>query len=157
MKKTFFLRGKFVPKFLYSNADKVDNLMADIEDQLQVHQEISDAISQSFGVQYDEDELDAELAALEEESLNESLGAVHVPQAKVCHFPLLSHSPHPPPPKQKSDFFFSGGKTSEKCGRGGGGRVTQVRNVTGSLKRYFLGEKIFIYVIICILQNINMN
>lgn len=79
--------------------------MADIEDQLQVHQEISDAISQSFGVQYDEDELDAELAALEEESLNESLGAVHVPQAKVYHFPLLPHSP-PPPQTKKSNFFF---------------------------------------------------
>eukprot|EP00026_Physarum_polycephalum_P017129 Phypoly_transcript_18237.p1 GENE.Phypoly_transcript_18237~~Phypoly_transcript_18237.p1 ORF type:complete len:239 (+),score=57.24 Phypoly_transcript_18237:101-718(+) len=66
------------------NADKVDNLMADIEDQMEIHREISDAISQSFGMQFDEDELDAELEALEEENLNETLGVVNVPQVKVA-------------------------------------------------------------------------
>jgi hypothetical protein len=71
--------------------EKVDDLMASIEDQLAIHTEISDAISQSFGTVYDEDELDAELQALEEENLTESLGAVHVPQEKVCA-PSLSPS-----------------------------------------------------------------
>jgi hypothetical protein len=71
--------------------------MADIEDQMEIHREISDAISQSFGMQYDEDELEAELEALEEENLNETLGIVNVPvsQIKVSppFFPVPLHLP----------------------------------------------------------------
>ncbi|XP_026860185.2 charged multivesicular body protein 4c [Electrophorus electricus] len=53
--------------------DNIDTLMADITEQQQIAQEISDAISQPFGDQFDEDELLAELAELEQEELEESM------------------------------------------------------------------------------------
>ncbi|XP_028822658.1 charged multivesicular body protein 4c [Denticeps clupeoides] len=53
--------------------DKIDDLMADITEQQDVAQEISDAISRPFGDQFDEDELLAELAELEQEELEESM------------------------------------------------------------------------------------
>ncbi|XP_076868373.1 charged multivesicular body protein 4c [Brachyhypopomus gauderio] len=53
--------------------DNIDTLMADITEQQQIAQEISDAISQPFGDQFDEDELLAELAELEQEDLEESM------------------------------------------------------------------------------------
>ncbi|XP_051970565.1 charged multivesicular body protein 4c-like [Xyrauchen texanus] len=53
--------------------DKIDSLMQDITEQQEVAQEISDAISQPFGDQFDEDELLAELAELEQEELEESM------------------------------------------------------------------------------------
>ncbi|KAG7272054.1 hypothetical protein CRUP_025991 [Coryphaenoides rupestris] len=55
--------------------DKVDDLMADITEQQEVAQEISDAISRpvGFGEDYDEDELMAELEELEQEELDKNL------------------------------------------------------------------------------------
>uniref|UniRef100_A0A671LFX4 Charged multivesicular body protein 4c-like n=2 Tax=Sinocyclocheilus anshuiensis TaxID=1608454 RepID=A0A671LFX4_9TELE len=53
--------------------DKIDSLMQDITEQQEVAQEISDAISKPFGDQFDEDELLAELAELEQEKLEESM------------------------------------------------------------------------------------
>lgn len=55
--------------------DKVDDLMADITEQQEVAQEISDVISRpiGFGEEYDEDELMAELEELEQEELDKNL------------------------------------------------------------------------------------
>ncbi|XP_030625633.1 charged multivesicular body protein 4c [Chanos chanos] len=67
--------------------DKIDSLMQDITDQQEVAQEISDAISRPFGDQFDEDELLAELAELEQEDLEESMKNMgklpSVPSAKL--------------------------------------------------------------------------
>eukprot|EP01112_Ceratiomyxa_fruticulosa_P011067 TRINITY_DN2976_c0_g1_i1.p1 TRINITY_DN2976_c0_g1~~TRINITY_DN2976_c0_g1_i1.p1 ORF type:complete len:208 (+),score=39.74 TRINITY_DN2976_c0_g1_i1:184-807(+) len=51
--------------------DKVDNIMDDIKDQMEVADSLSMAISQGIGEPIDEDELEAELDALEQESLND--------------------------------------------------------------------------------------
>ncbi|KAI0921676.1 hypothetical protein AcW1_004423 [Taiwanofungus camphoratus] len=62
--------------------DKVDTTMADIQEQTQLANEVSEAISANTysGVDIDEDELKAELADLEQDELNERLmGADHVP------------------------------------------------------------------------------
>ncbi|KAM6927328.1 charged multivesicular body protein 4b isoform 2-T2 [Xenentodon cancila] len=55
--------------------DKVDDLMAEITEQQEVAQEISDVISKpiGFGEEYDEDELMAELEELEQEELDRNL------------------------------------------------------------------------------------
>ncbi|XP_047203931.1 charged multivesicular body protein 4b [Girardinichthys multiradiatus] len=55
--------------------DKVDDLMADITEQQELAQEISDVISRpvGFGEDYDEDELVAELEELEQEELDKNL------------------------------------------------------------------------------------
>ncbi|KAA8593262.1 hypothetical protein FQN60_009378 [Etheostoma spectabile] len=55
--------------------DKVDDLMADITEQQEVAQEISDVISRpiGFGDEFDEDELMAELEELEQEELDKNL------------------------------------------------------------------------------------
>lgn len=55
--------------------DKVDDLMADITEQQEVAQEISDVISRpiGFGDEFDEDELMAELDELEQEELDKNL------------------------------------------------------------------------------------
>lgn len=55
--------------------DKVDDLMAEITEQQEVAQEISDVISRpvGFGEDYDEDELMAELEELEQEDLDKNL------------------------------------------------------------------------------------
>uniref|UniRef100_A0A3Q3WZP1 Charged multivesicular body protein 4B n=1 Tax=Mola mola TaxID=94237 RepID=A0A3Q3WZP1_MOLML len=61
--------------------DNVDDLMADIAEQQEVAQEISDAISRPFGagVDYDEDELLAELEEMEQEELDKDLLEVEGP------------------------------------------------------------------------------
>lgn len=64
------------------NIDKVDATMADIQEQTQLANEVSEAISTSTytGVEIDDDELKAELAELEQEELDSRLaGAEHVP------------------------------------------------------------------------------
>nr|XP_020476887.1 charged multivesicular body protein 4b [Monopterus albus] len=59
----------------YMDIDKVDDLMADITEQQEVAQEISDVISRpiGFGEEYDEDELMAELEDMEQEELDKNL------------------------------------------------------------------------------------
>jgi len=55
--------------------DQVDDTMDDIREQMDIANDISDAISQplGFGVEFDEDELNAELELLEQEDLMEQL------------------------------------------------------------------------------------
>ncbi|KAJ8010214.1 hypothetical protein DPEC_G00072680 [Dallia pectoralis] len=77
--------------------DKIDSLMQDITEQQEVAQEICDAISHSFGDTFDEDELLAELAELEQEELEEStkkMGRLpSVPSSKVPTSKLPSSRP----------------------------------------------------------------
>ncbi|KIP07697.1 hypothetical protein PHLGIDRAFT_70544 [Phlebiopsis gigantea 11061_1 CR5-6] len=64
------------------NIDKVDATMTDIQEQTQLANEVSEAISSTTytGVDIDEDELKQELADLEQEELDTRLaGADHVP------------------------------------------------------------------------------
>ncbi|KAM9827584.1 charged multivesicular body protein 4c [Neosynchiropus ocellatus] len=69
------------------DVDKIDDLMLDINEQRDVAEEISQAISGGFGETYDEDELMAELAELEEEELEDSMksmgGLPSVPSTKL--------------------------------------------------------------------------
>ncbi|KAI0751567.1 Snf7-domain-containing protein [Daedaleopsis nitida] len=61
--------------------DKVDQTMSEIQEQTQLANEVSEAISSStyVGVEVDDDELKQELAELEQEELNDRLMADHVP------------------------------------------------------------------------------
>ncbi|KZT13071.1 Snf7-domain-containing protein [Laetiporus sulphureus 93-53] len=62
--------------------DKVDTTMAEIQEQTQLANEVSEAISAATysGVDIDEEDLKAELADIEQDELNERLmGADHVP------------------------------------------------------------------------------
>ncbi|XP_072007734.1 charged multivesicular body protein 4c isoform X1 [Engystomops pustulosus] len=77
------------------DVDKIDNLMLDIREQQDVAQEISDAISTptSFGEEFDEDELLAELEELEQEDLNKHMANVtlpSVPSGKLPSRPAVS-------------------------------------------------------------------
>lgn len=73
--------------------DKVDDLMADITEQQEVAQEISDVISRpvGFGEDFDEDELMAELEELEQEELDQNLldieGAPALPSVPSTSLP----------------------------------------------------------------------
>ncbi|KAK6201694.1 mitochondrial DNA-directed RNA polymerase [Scheffersomyces amazonensis] len=65
------------------NVDKVEDTMDDIREQVELADEISEAISRPVGSEYvDEDELDAELAALQEEEA-EKEEQVKAPTQKV--------------------------------------------------------------------------
>ncbi|EJF62788.1 Snf7-domain-containing protein [Dichomitus squalens] len=61
--------------------DKVDQTMSEIQEQTQLANEVSEAISTSTytGVEFDEDELKQELAELEQEELDAKLMQDHVP------------------------------------------------------------------------------
>uniref|UniRef100_A0A8C9JS28 Charged multivesicular body protein 4A n=2 Tax=Panthera tigris TaxID=9694 RepID=A0A8C9JS28_PANTA len=82
--------------------DKVDELMADITEQQEVAQQISDAISRPVGFDVDEDELLEELEKLEQEELAREL--LHVgdkeeePPIKLPSVPS-THLPEEPAPK----------------------------------------------------------
>uniref|UniRef100_A0A3P9MPS3 Charged multivesicular body protein 4B n=1 Tax=Oryzias latipes TaxID=8090 RepID=A0A3P9MPS3_ORYLA len=86
--------------------DKVDDLMAEITEQQEVAQEISDVISRpvGFGEDYDEDELLAELEDLEQEELDKNLleikGTADVPLPSV---PSTSLPSKPAKKKQEED------------------------------------------------------
>ncbi|KAK9529618.1 hypothetical protein VZT92_013698 [Zoarces viviparus] len=86
--------------------DKVDDLMADITEQQEVAQEISDVISRpiGFGDEFDEDELMAELEELEQEELDKNLleiqGAEDVPLPSV---PSTSLPSRPAKKKEEED------------------------------------------------------
>lgn len=74
------------------NIDKVDSTMDSIREQMDLTNEISDAISNPVGMGHDldEDELKNELEELEQEELNERLvGAEKVPS----HTPAVSAGP----------------------------------------------------------------
>ncbi|XP_031148851.1 charged multivesicular body protein 4c [Sander lucioperca] len=76
-------------KQVHENMDinKIDDLMQDITEQQDVAREISEAISGPFGDTFDEDELMAELAELEQEELEDSMksmgGLPSVPSSKL--------------------------------------------------------------------------
>jgi charged multivesicular body protein 4 len=59
--------------------DTVDNTMDQIREQMDIATEISDAIAQPLGDPIDEDELEAELAELEAENLDEQLLTLNTP------------------------------------------------------------------------------
>ncbi|XP_069025737.1 charged multivesicular body protein 4b [Embiotoca jacksoni] len=86
--------------------DKVDDLMADITEQQEVAQEISDVISRpiGFGDEFDEDELMAELEELEQEELDNELlviaGTEDVPLPSV---PSTSLPSRPAKKKEEED------------------------------------------------------
>ncbi|XP_029447429.1 charged multivesicular body protein 4c [Rhinatrema bivittatum] len=69
--------------------DKIDSLMQDINEQQDVAQEISNAISQpaGFGEEFDEDELMAELEELEQEELNKHMANVRLPSVPATSLP----------------------------------------------------------------------
>lgn len=72
------------------DVDKVENTMDDIREQVELAEEISEAISRPVGAEYvDEDELDEELAALQEE--NEA-AKVKTPakESEMPDFPTVS-------------------------------------------------------------------
>ncbi|KAJ2016804.1 ESCRT-III subunit protein snf7 [Coemansia sp. RSA 455] len=70
-------RGAEAMKHIHKdlNIDKVDQTMEDIREQMDLANEVSDAISQPqlFGAEMDEDELEAELEELEQEELDKQL------------------------------------------------------------------------------------
>ncbi|KAJ3149249.1 ESCRT-III subunit protein snf7 [Geranomyces variabilis] len=80
--------------------NKVDATMDDIREQMDLANEISDAISQpvNFGVEFDDEELEGELELLEQEELDERLmhvgldAAPHVPDVAV---PAIAQPPRP--------------------------------------------------------------
>lgn len=81
------------------NIDRVDETMDDIREQMDIANEVSNAISQpvGFGLEFDEDELEAELDALEQEQLDaklldsapvKSLPELQAPKAKEQPAPV---------------------------------------------------------------------
>ncbi|KAI8504346.1 PREDICTED: charged multivesicular body protein 4c-like isoform X1 [Branchiostoma belcheri] len=71
------------------DVDQVDDLMADIQEQQDIAQEISDAISKpvGFGEDVDEDDLLAELEELEQEDLDEKLLDINAPTEELPSVP----------------------------------------------------------------------
>ncbi|XP_076017255.1 charged multivesicular body protein 4c [Genypterus blacodes] len=80
-------------KKVHENMDvgKIDDLLQDITEQQDVAREISDAISSPFGDTFDEDELLAELAELEEEDMENNMmsmgGLPSVPSSRMPSAP----------------------------------------------------------------------
>lgn len=75
--------------------DNIDTLMADITEQQQIAQEISEAISQPYGDQFDEDELLAELEELEQDDLAESMKHMaKLPSVPTSKLPSTRPSQH---------------------------------------------------------------
>jgi charged multivesicular body protein 4 len=79
------------------NVDKVEETMDDIREQVELADEISDAISRPVGTEYvDEDELDEELAALQEEERQlhavpaQKVQPKKVPQEELPNFPSVT-------------------------------------------------------------------
>ncbi|PWN97459.1 Snf7-domain-containing protein [Tilletiopsis washingtonensis] len=85
------------------NIDKVDSTMDSIREQMDLTNEISDAISNPVGMgnDIDEDELKNELEELEQEELNQRLiGADHVPVHTPAHMSSAGPSRVEPSRKQ---------------------------------------------------------
>ncbi|GAM17808.1 hypothetical protein SAMD00019534_009830 [Acytostelium subglobosum LB1] len=80
-------------KVLQNNltVEKVEDIFDDIQEQMDVHEEISRAISQPIGTQVeDEDDLLAELAELEQEELDAQLLSVKAPPSRE---PIIKEAP----------------------------------------------------------------
>jgi len=80
----------------HMTVDKVDDVMDEIREQMDVAKEIEDAISQPLiGELYDDEDLEDELAALEGEIMAEKLEEVSPiakPKKQVYHFPAVPTS-----------------------------------------------------------------
>lgn len=76
------------------NIDKVEDTMDDIREQMDLANEISDAIAQpiNFGEVFDEDELNAELEGLEQEELDYKL----LESEKLDKIPAMPNAPTGP-------------------------------------------------------------
>ncbi|KAL2085356.1 hypothetical protein ACEWY4_018676 [Coilia grayii] len=79
--------------------DKIDTLMADIQEQQDLAKEINDAISRPFGDEFDEDELMAELAELEMEDSPKS--TARLPSAPSSRLPSAPSSRLPSAPSSR--------------------------------------------------------
>ncbi|KAJ3259085.1 ESCRT-III subunit protein snf7 [Boothiomyces macroporosus] len=81
------------------NIDKVDDTMDDIREQMDLANEISDAISQpvGLGIDYDEDELNKELEDLEQEDLDAKLldTGISMPSVPSTNIPAIAQPPRP--------------------------------------------------------------
>ncbi|KAJ0064126.1 hypothetical protein NL108_000977, partial [Boleophthalmus pectinirostris] len=89
--------------------DKVDDLMADISEQRELAQEISEAISKpvSYGEDFDEDELLAELDELQQEDLDKNLLEIGGPETTpLPNVPSTSLPNRPVSIMSKCDVFF---------------------------------------------------
>jgi len=78
--------GARIMKDLHKNmtVEDVDKTMEDIQSQMEIATEIETAIAQPLGnVMFDEDELDAELEALEQENLDEKFLNVTAPSGPI--------------------------------------------------------------------------
>lgn len=73
------------------NVDQVDDLMADVSEQMQDAQEVTDLLSNpvGFGEQYDMDDLEAELDELEEDELTDKLADVSPGEAAALDLPSV--------------------------------------------------------------------
>ncbi|KAJ3045017.1 ESCRT-III subunit protein snf7 [Rhizophlyctis rosea] len=98
--------GAEAMKQIHGNLDinKVDATMDDIRDQMDLANEISDAISQpvNFGVEFDEDELNEELELLEQEELDAKLldtgagvSVGSLPEVPDTAVPAIAQPPRP--------------------------------------------------------------
>lgn len=83
------------------NIDKVDQTMDEIEEQITLGQEISNAISRPMGNEVDEDELLDELEQLEQETLEEKM--VSVGKAPTGKLPSVGDSTKAKPIAQEED------------------------------------------------------
>jgi len=70
--------------------DQVDNTMDEIREQMDIANEINDAISQPLGDPIDEDDLEAELLELESENLDEQLLGLNAKPQTVTASPSLA-------------------------------------------------------------------
>jgi charged multivesicular body protein 4 len=87
--------GARIMKDLHKNmtVDDVDRTMDDIQTQMDLAADIDQAISQPLGgVMFDEDELDAELEALEQESLDQQLLNISAPSTALPSQPVTTHA-----------------------------------------------------------------
>lgn len=76
--------------------EDVDNTMEEIQEQLTINNEINEAISNPIGGinDFDEDELNAELEALEQENLDQQFLNIHAPaQPVVVQSPVKQQQP----------------------------------------------------------------
>lgn len=83
------------------NIDKVDQTMDEIEEQITLGNEISNAISRPMGNEVDEDDLQEELDALEQETLENKM--VSVGKAPVGALPAVSNKPIISTAKEEDD------------------------------------------------------
>jgi len=89
--------GASIMKDLHKNmtVEDVDKTMDEIQSQMEIATEIEQAIAQPLGgVQFDEDELDAELEALEQENLDQQLLSINPPPAAI-HTDAVAHPKQP--------------------------------------------------------------